>query len=166
MAFLKDAEYSKRLKTDTVVVHCAETPAGLDIGAKEIRQWHIKERGWKDIGYHFVIRRDGTLEQGRPTWATPAAVLGDNNHIIAICLVGGCDVKKNEQNNFTPRQWETLKSTIAGCIAHYPTIVNVKGHRQYQEAIDQGKYCPSFDVPTWWPTVKDEVLKMAKAGMH
>ena len=56
----------KRNKTDTVVIHCADTPEDMDIGAEKIREWHTKERGWDDIGYHWVIRRDGTLDPGRP----------------------------------------------------------------------------------------------------
>ena len=162
MAFLADSKYSRRTHTDTIVIHCAETPANDDIGAAEIREWHIHERGWIDIGYHYVIRRNGTVEPGRPSWALPSAVQGDNNHIVAICLVGGCDAKKNEQNNFTVQQWAALRSLIAGVIHEYPTITNVKGHREYAEAIAQGKYCPSFDVPTWWPTVQEDVFAIAK----
>jgi len=50
---------------DTLIIHCAATPPSMDIGAKEIDRWH-KEQGWSEIGYHFVIRRDGTIEKGRP----------------------------------------------------------------------------------------------------
>lgn len=168
MAFLKDSEYTRRRKTDTIVIHCADTTASMDIGAAEIRKWHVHERGWKDIGYHFVIRRNGSIEAGRPIWALPAAVMGDNHHIIAIVMVGGCAVirgKKRQQDNFTPEQWTALKSCMAGVFHKYPQIAAVKGHRQYQEAIDQGKYCPSFDVPTWWTTAQEEVLAMAKTTM-
>ena len=51
-----------RTKTDMIVIHCASTPASMDIGVKEIKKWHVEDNKWDDIGYHYVIRRDGTLE--------------------------------------------------------------------------------------------------------
>ena len=53
-----------RKTTDTIVIHCTQTPDTMDIGADEIKKWH-KNRGFDTIGYHFVIRRDGHVEKGR-----------------------------------------------------------------------------------------------------
>ena len=50
---------------NTVVVHCAATKPSMDIGAKEIRRWHVDGNGWADIGYHYVIRRSGCIDSGR-----------------------------------------------------------------------------------------------------
>jgi hypothetical protein len=55
-----------RKKTDMLVIHCAATKATMDIGYKEIRKWHVEDRGWDDVGYHYIIRRDGKVEVGRP----------------------------------------------------------------------------------------------------
>ena len=70
----------ERKVTTHCVVHCADTPAEMDIGAAEIRKWHTEDNGWDDIGYHYVIRRDGILENGRDTKMQGAhcAALGMN----------------------------------------------------------------------------------------
>ena len=75
----------KRNKTDTVVIHCADTPEDMDIGAEKIREWHTKERGWDDIGYHWVIRRDGTLDPGRPLEMQGAHAVAVNGS--SVCLL-------------------------------------------------------------------------------
>ena len=49
----------ERKETKYVVVHCADTPADMDVGAADIRRWHVDERGWDDVGYHWIIRRSG-----------------------------------------------------------------------------------------------------------
>lgn len=66
---------------DKIIIHCSATPPDRHIGADEIRLWHIRDKGWTDIGYHSVIRRDGAVEAGRGlelpgahTQATTAAV--------------------------------------------------------------------------------------------
>jgi N-acetylmuramoyl-L-alanine amidase len=89
-----------RKKTDLLVVHCAATKASMDIGAKEIRRWH-KDRGWDDIGYHYVIRRNGDVEIGRPENAVGAHVAGKNSTSVGICLVGGIDDAGKPKANFT-----------------------------------------------------------------
>jgi N-acetylmuramoyl-L-alanine amidase len=71
-------------KIDLLVVHCSATVATADIGAAVIRDWH-KQRGFKDIGYHYVIRRDGKIERGRPEQQVGAHVQGFNAHSIGIC---------------------------------------------------------------------------------
>jgi len=128
-----------------IVIHCSDTPAGMDIGYREIRQWHTdpppKGNGWKDIGYHYVIRRNGQVENGRPEEEVGAHVQGHNANSIGICLVGGgkgiC--------NFTHQQWDTLRWRIADLCQRYPNAA-VCGHRDLNPA----KACPSFDARAWW----------------
>ena len=55
----------ERKKTDHIVIHCADTPDNRDVDMATIKKWHTEERGWDDIGYHFVIRRNGLVEAGR-----------------------------------------------------------------------------------------------------
>jgi N-acetylmuramoyl-L-alanine amidase len=155
MAFLKDSEYTLRKKTVAIVIHCSDTLPSMDIGAEEIRGWHIRERGWKDIGYNGVIRRDGTYEPGRPTWAIGAHVEGHNSTTVSVCLVGGRG-KKGWENNFTPAQWKTLKTQVLpALLGRYGAETEVKGHRDFP-GVD--KKCPSFDVPEWWKKNRAEVL--------
>lgn len=115
----------------------------MDIGVKEIRKWHTKGRGWKDIGYHMVVRRNGTIEHGRPITQTPAAQRGYNVRSIAICLVGGVDANGRPENNFTPPQFAALKREIECCRVDYD-VVSIIGHNDVSS-----KSCPCFDVHDW-----------------
>lgn len=121
-----------------VVIHCADTPADMDVGATEIRQWHI-ERGFNDIGYHYVIRRDGRCESGRPESVVGAHVQGHNQNSIGICLVGG-----KPDCNFTRQQWESLSRLVDYLTTRYPAA-EVVGHRD----LDSKKRCPCFDAKAW-----------------
>jgi N-acetyl-anhydromuramyl-L-alanine amidase AmpD len=113
----------------------------MDIGAKEISEWH-RQRGFNEIGYHFVIRRDGSRETGRNINAIGAHVVGYNHKSVGVCLVGGVSRDhKTPENNFTKEQWATLLITLQELHEEFPRAVIV-GHRD----LDAGKACPSFDV--------------------
>jgi N-acetylmuramoyl-L-alanine amidase len=71
-----------------IVMHCTATPGTADIGAAEVNRWHL-QRGWSGIGYHFVIRRNGTVEAGRPIEKKGAHVAGFNAKSVGISLAGG-----------------------------------------------------------------------------
>ena len=116
----------------------------MDVGAKEIREWHVKGNGWSDIGYHGVIRRNGTLESGRPMDQPGAHTSGHNADSIGICLVGGVkEDGKTPEANFTSEQWATLARVIKELIQKYPGAT-VHGHNEFAQ-----KACPSFDVRKW-----------------
>jgi N-acetyl-anhydromuramyl-L-alanine amidase AmpD len=121
----------------TIVIHCADTPASMDIGVKEIRDWHMNERGWSDIGYHFVIRRNGRVEAGRSLEYDGAHVFGHNDDTLSICLVGG-----KGGFNFTMAQMGSLSGLIHRLTTQFPTVREIIGHRD----LDPGKECPQFDV--------------------
>ena len=76
----------ERYTTDMVVIHHTGEP-DIDASAEQINQWH-KNNGWAGIGYHYVIRKDGTVEQGRPAWAVGAHAQGENYHTIGVHLSG------------------------------------------------------------------------------
>lgn len=131
---------------DMLVVHCSATPGSMDIGRDEIDNWH-RARGWSGIGYHFVIRRDGTLEMGRPLGKMGAHARSFNAHSIGICLVGGLDDEGRAENNFTPEQWVTLSVVIAGLQETFDLDdEDVWGHGDLPEV---RKECPCFDVQAW-----------------
>lgn len=136
---------------DHLVVHCSATPPTADIGRKEIDRWH-RERGWLMIGYHFVIRRDGTVETGRLVERVGAHVEGHNKHSIGICLVGGIDAKGKPENNFTHEQFKALRELLFGLLSYCPEAT-VLGHRDFPGV---AKACPSFDVGGWWAKMKDD----------
>jgi len=127
-----------------IVIHCADTPAEMDIGAEEIRRWHTdpppQGRGWSDIGYHFVIRRNGEIENGRDVGVVGAHVHGFNQHSIGICMVGG-----KPEANFTKEQWNTLADLVEELHIRYPNA-KILGHNN----LNSLKTCPTFDAIAWW----------------
>ena len=135
---------NRRFATTLIVVHASATPGNRNIGVHEIRQWH--ERKWSDIGYHYVIRRNGTIERGRDIWRQGAGVEGHNAEAIHICMVGGVDQKLRPEMNYNASQFASLKTLILGTMAEYPNIETVCGHR---DLVTDGRACPCFDVAEW-----------------
>lgn len=129
-------------KVQFLVVHCAATRPSMDVGVKEIRVWHL-QRDFFDIGYHYVIRRDGTVEKGRPDDQPGAHVSGFNGKSLGICMVGGVseDNIKIAEDNFTPAQYTALRKLLKQLRPTYPQA-KIVGHRD----LARGKDCPSFDV--------------------
>lgn len=125
---------------ERIVVHCADTPKGMDIGADEIRRWHVEDNGWRDIGYHWIVRRDGTVEAGRPEEEPGAHVAGHNSRTIGICLIGG-----KGGFNFTRQQLAALEAKVIDLAREYPQA-QVCGHTD----LDSSKPCPQFDAGAWW----------------
>lgn len=123
---------------DLIVVHCAATKG--DVSAATIRKWHTEDRGWRDIGYHFVIRKSGNIELGRPLEDSGAHVAGRNKTSIGICLAGGyggiCD--------YTPAQWRSLEILVGGLLSMFPGA-RVAGHNEFTKS----KTCPNFNVKEW-----------------
>lgn len=146
-------------RIDFIAIHASATPSGgkfENLGAADIRRWH-REKGWRDIGYHFVIKRDGTLETGRPVTQPGAHEPKINRNSIAICLIGGAppigsDAYKKGlgENNYTPAQWKTLEAKVKELHSLHPTA-QVIGHRDVPGV---KKACPSFDAKAWWAGIK------------
>lgn len=146
-------------KVDHLIIHCAYTRPSMDIGALEIDRWH-REKGWWGNGYHFVIRRDGTLESRdggqrcRPLEKAGAHVgdcgTGWNKRSIGVCLVGGAkEDLSGYEDNFTEEQYAALKSLVEYFIQYIPGLT-VLGHRELIEQTNApAKDCPSFDVKSW-----------------
>ena len=123
---------------DLIVIHCSATPPDMDIGAAEIRKWHT-DKGWNDIGYHLVIRRDGTLEMGRPFSVVGAHAKGHNANSIGVAMIGGIDAAGEPDNNFRINQWATLNDTLDVLAGFGAKVI---GHRE----VNPHKACPSFSV--------------------
>lgn len=134
-----------RTGTDYLVVHCSATRASQDIDAATIRKWHM-DKGWYDIGYHFVIKRDGTRDTGRKVNAIGSHVQGYNARAVGICLIGGvADDGIEPENNFTPAQFVTLRALLLDLRPKFPKA-KIQGHRDFPNV---HKACPSFDVSAW-----------------
>ena len=136
-------------KFSFITVHCSATSPQQDIGAAEIRQWH-KSKGWRDVGYHFVIRRNGQVEIGRPLSQTGAHVKGHNKANIGVCVIGGCNANQQPQDNFTLAQRKALFGLVAALQAQFLICdEHVKGHKDW----GANKACPVMGV-NWWEEVK------------
>jgi len=135
-----------RKKTDSIIIHCAATKASMDIGYDEIRKWHVEDNGWDDVGYHFIIRRNGKLEKARPEGYSGAHAPSHNSRSIGICLVGGMADDGGPENNFTLEQFLTLKDLVNMIMDKYSDITEVLGHCDVQE---NKPNCPGFNVKEW-----------------
>lgn len=123
-----------------IIIHCAATPEGKDFTVQDIDRWH-RQRGFKCIGYHFVIYRDGSIHKGRPLDQIGAHCTGHNANSIGICYIGGCAADgKTAKDTRTGAQREALKRLVAELREAYPQAT-IHGHREYAK-----KACPSFDV--------------------
>lgn len=125
-----------------IVVHCSATPPGMDIGAAEIRSWHVSGNGWSDIGYHYVVRLDGRVENGRPESRVGAHVKGYNSNSIGVCYVGGVGEEGNPKDTRTDCQKEQLLELLKKLKWKYPGA-RILGHRDFPRV---AKACPSFDA--------------------
>ena len=141
----KGVKFKKRKETNFIAIHSAATKPGMDIGVREIGGWH-RAKGWLGVGYHFVIRRDGQVEEGRPYDTVGAHVSGYNQNSIGVCMVGGLSDDNKAENNFTPEQFRALKILLAGLTNLYPKA-RVLGHGEFYGVNTE---CPSFKASQWY----------------
>ena len=136
----------KRTSTKYLVVHCAATPEGKEFNAADIDRWH-RQLGWTCIGYHYVIKLDGTIEEGRDPDVIGAHVAEWNGVSLGICLIGGVDANdvKIAKNTYTPAQMDSLERLLRELKERYPDAV-IQGHRDFPKV---AKACPCFDVKSW-----------------
>lgn len=134
-----------------IIVHCTATHPkwreGRPLAEKiaEVRRWHVEDRMWNDIGYHYLIDRDGTVGAGRTMSKDGAHVDGHNEGTVGVALFGGHGSEAHDRfaTNFTPEQDAALRGLIAELHAKHGAVP-VTGHNQYA-----AKACPGFSVPAW-----------------
>lgn len=134
---------SKRM-INKILIHCSATPEGKDYTVDDIRRWH-KQQGWSDIGYHYVVYRNGDIVNGRDVDIQGAhcADNGGNINSIGICYIGGCARDgKTPKDTRTDAQKLALLNLLLDLRKMYPHAV-ILGHRDLDE---HGKLCPSFDA--------------------
>ena len=121
-----------------LVIHCSAVKPDQTSSAAQIDTWHRKDNHWKfGIGYHYVIRRDGTIEPGRPEWMVGAQCLNHNAHSLGICYEGGLDIRGDPADTRTPAQKEALRWLLGQLHRAYPRAV-ILGHHD----LDPQKDCP------------------------
>ena len=118
-------------------VHCSASDHKHHDNVESIRKWHVEERGWSDIGYHFIITKNGDIHECRPISRTPASVKNHNEGGIAICLTGN--------KNFSKSQFCSLQRLIPNLqVEHRILDENIKGHNEYSGHSVRG--CPNFNL--------------------
>lgn len=130
-----------KLRTiDKIVVHCSATPKGRDVSVDTIRKWHVEERGFSDIGYHWVVELDGSINKGRHESKSGAHAKGYNSRSIGVCYVGGVDSNMKAKDTRTEAQKEALHCLLVDLKGRYPNA-EIVGHCDLSK-----KDCPSFDA--------------------
>ena len=157
MAFCLTLKAGEPRRIDRIIIHCSAVRPDQTSSARQIDQWH-RAKGWKMIGYHYVIRRDGTIEKGRPEEMVGAHTRGYNRNSIAICYEGGLSrptpltpsryirrgsdyhtaVQYIPADTRTPQQKEALKKLIRELKTRYPHAT-IHGHNEFAQ-----KACPCF----------------------
>ena len=123
-----------------IILHCTATPEGKHFDVDTIRRWHVKDRGWKDIGYHYVIYIDGSVHEGRPIEQAGAHTSGHNADSIGITYVGGCDAKMKAKDTLNEAQ-ETAMVNLIKSLRELYGEMSLHGHNEFA-----AKACPSFKV--------------------
>lgn len=123
-----------------IILHCTATPEGKHFDVDTIRRWHVKDRGWKDIGYHYVIYLDGSVHEGRPVEQAGAHTSGHNADSIGIVYVGGCDTKMKAKDTLNEAQETAMVNLIKSLRDEYGDL-SLHGHNEFA-----AKACPSFKV--------------------
>lgn len=134
-------------KINKIIIHCTATPEGRDVSISDVRRWHVEDRGWRDIGYHFLIQRDGTIDEGRPIEQTGAHTRGHNWDSIGIAYAGGMSKDMTEpKDTRTEEQKDALVDLL--CQLHDCYGGKIYGHRDFSS-----KACPSFDAKSEYENI-------------
>jgi len=137
-----------------ITIHCSDSPNGKYFGVNEIREWH-RARGFHDIGYHFVVVPDGSIQEGRPTHVQGAHVENENENNLGICLVG--------KDKFTSCQFESLRHLLNDLTNRFGINKgNIYCHYQFDSARAQGKTCPNIPINAvlaWFLTGDHDAIK-------
>lgn len=140
-------------KINYIVVHCSATREDCSLTVEDLRREHL-HRGFQDIGYHYYVRRDGTVTLTRPLSLAGAHVKGFNKYSIGICYEGGLDTEGNAKDTRTPEQRSALHALAAQLLHRFPDA-RLCGHRDLSpdlngdgivEPDEWVKQCPCFEV--------------------
>ena len=124
-----------------IIIHCSAVRPWQQSSAADIDRWH-RERGFQNgIGYHYVVRRDGTVEVGRPIEMIGAHCENHNRHSIGVCYEGGLDAAGKPADTRTEAQKVALRKLLLHLHARFPKAI-ITGHNVFNPM----KACPCFDA--------------------
>jgi N-acetyl-anhydromuramyl-L-alanine amidase AmpD len=142
---------------DFIIIHCTATREDVDYSVDQLRRDHRK-RGFEDIGYHFYIKRDGSLTQPRHIYQVGAHCRPYNYNSIGVCYEGGLRADGTPADTRTEAQKAKMKEVVLNLLKVFPNAV-VRGHRDMKRAVP--KLCPCFDVSTD-PTLREVVVSLSR----
>ena len=137
---------------NAIIIHATGNRPDSHISLADIRRYHLS-RGWKDIGYHYIVFPDGHVERGRPISVAGAHCYGYNAHSIGVAYIGGIDSQGHETDTRTPEQKQGLLQLVTKLVRMYRC--DVWGHRDFFpdrnhdgviEPSEFIKQCPCFDA--------------------
>lgn len=131
-------------KINKIILHCSATKEGQHFTKEDIEKWHI-ERGFRKIGYHYVIYIDGSVHIGRDVSEIGAHTQGLNSNTIGICYIGGLDVNGKAKDTRTAAQKASIVRLIDELKGQFPDAT-IHGHYEFAN-----KACPCFDVKKEFP---------------
>lgn len=126
-------------KINKIIIHCSATPEGRNVKAETIKKWHL-DRGFSDIGYHYIIHLNGSISYGRSIYTNGAHTKGHNSSSLGVCYIGGCDSKMDAKDTRTCEQIDSLNDLLKTLKRLHPGAI-IYGHRDFST-----KDCPSFDA--------------------
>ena len=127
----------RRYHTGGIIIHHSANTANLDLSTQTIHQWHINN-GWAGCGYHYVVRKNGVIERGRPFETVGAHCYNHNDYTVGICVVGNFEI-----GDPTPAQFQATEQLICalGKMYHFePSPQTVFGHRDFGSTACPGRY--------------------------
>lgn len=135
-------------KINNIILHCSATKEGKDYTVDQIRKWHL-DQGFSDIGYHYVIYRDGSVHKGRPIEKVGAHCSGHNAYSVGICYIGGLDANGKAKDTRTVEQKKALCKLVRYLMIKF-SISYVHCHNEYA-----AKDCPCFSINTFMKELKE-----------
>lgn len=143
---MKNTTTANQRVINLIVVHCTATMAGRDVTAADVDRWH-QQRGFRCIGYHYLVRLDGRIERGRPENEVGAHCKGYNAHSIGVVYAGGLDANGRPADTRTPQQRAALIGLLRDLRRRY-SGATIRSHRDFA-----AKACPCFDATAEYATL-------------
>lgn len=135
-----EKSFSSSRRIDEIIVHCSATRPEQGFTAADVRRWHTRERGFSDIGYHFVVETDGSVSAGRPLDRVGAHCRGHNSRSVGVCYMGGIGADGTPADTRNAAQKAAMRELLSA-LAHSFPGARIRSHRDFAR-----KACPCFDA--------------------
>lgn len=142
---------------DMIIVHCSDTRAGMNFTAADIKRWH-REKGYRTIGYHYVVDLDGMIEVGRPIAQIGAHCKYHNANSIGVCYIGGQDAQGHHADTRTVEQKRALRTLLENLVRQY--CAPIYGHRDFAP-----RDCPCFNARAEYADIYADLLARQRADI-